>query len=144
MLFLPGKTNSVKVLTTKPSRLLKLKASSTMALVASFFLPLMTPDVVTTTRDLQSTTRDASDSAENPAKTTEWTAPMRAHASMVIGSSPVCTSAISDTNDSLKNGWTMRVQGESQYQIDWHKTNDAAAAAAAAAGCYLTFNAAHC
>jgi len=63
---------------------------------------------------------------------------------MVIGGSPVCTSAISDTNDSLKNGWTMRVQGESQYQIDWHKTNDAAAAAAAAAGCYLTFNAAHC
>ena len=48
----------------------------------------MTPEVVTTTRDLQSPTLEASDSAEKPAKTTEWTAPMRAHASMVIGSSP--------------------------------------------------------
>ncbi len=43
----------------------------------------------------------------------------------------------------LQMGWTMRVQGGSQYEIDWHKTKDAAAAAAAA-GCYLTFNAACC
>ncbi len=93
----------------------------------------MTPDVVTTTRDLQSATRDARDSAENPAKTTEWTAPMRAHASMVIGSSPVTTSTIRDRRDSLTNGWTMRVQGGSQYETDWHKTNNAAAAAAATA-----------
>ena len=75
-------------LTSNPSLLLKLRASSTISFVASFFLPLMTPDVVTTTRDLQSATRDASDSAEKPANTTEWTAPMRAHANMVIGSSP--------------------------------------------------------
>lgn len=117
-----------------------------MALVASFFLPLMTPDVVTTTRDLQSATRDARDSAEKPAKTTEWTAPMRAHASMVIGSSPVITSTIYDRHDSLTNGWSVRVQGSSQYETDWHETNDATAAAAAtaAAGYKLTFNATHC
>ncbi len=86
-----------------------------MALVASFFLPLMTPDVVTTTRDLQSATRDANDSAENPAKTTEWTAPMRAHASMVIGSSPVATCAIRDRHDGLTDGLDSRVQGGRQY-----------------------------
>ena len=102
----------MKGLTSKPSRLLKLRASSTMALVASFFLPLMTPDVVTTTRDLQSATREASDSAENPAKTTEWTAPMRAHASMVIGSSPVTTSTICDRHDGLADGLDYKSTGQ--------------------------------
>ncbi len=141
----PDKTNLVKGLTSKPSRLLKLRASSTIALVASFFLPLMTPDVVTTTRDLQSATRDASDSAENPAKTTEWTAPMRAHASMVIGSSPVATNTICDKHEVLQMGWTTRVQDGSRYMIEWQKTNAAAAAAAAAAvaSCYSIFSA-HC
>lgn len=33
--------------------------------------------------------RSAIDSAENPPKITRWTAPMRAHASMAIGSSMI-------------------------------------------------------
>ena len=117
-----------------------------MALVASFFLPLMTPDVVTTTRDLQSATRDASDSAENPAKTTEWTAPMRAHASMVIGSSPVTTSAMCVRHYGLTSGWTMRVQGGSQYEIEWQKTTQKLLLLLLPLllDNYLTFKAAHC
>ena len=43
--------------------------------------PRLTAEVVSTTRGRESRMRPLSDSAEKPAKTTECTAPMRAHAS---------------------------------------------------------------
>ena len=45
------------------------------------FGPRLTDEQHRITFGLESQTRPANDSAEKPAKTTEWTAPMRAHAS---------------------------------------------------------------
>ena len=51
-----------------------------MTFVAIVFPPRRPSSEVMSTRDLQSFMRSRSDSAEKPAKTTECTAPMRAHA----------------------------------------------------------------
>ena len=56
------------------------KAASTIAFVAIVFPPRRPSSVVISKRDAQSRTRSRRDSAENPAKTTEWTAPIRAQA----------------------------------------------------------------
>jgi hypothetical protein len=47
------------------------------------------PSAVTSTLQVASLMRSASESAENPPNTTEWAAPMRAHASMATGSSGI-------------------------------------------------------
>ena len=53
-------------------------------------LPPRTPSfAVTTTRHRASTMRSRRLSAEKPAKTTEWTAPMRAHASIMYAASGI-------------------------------------------------------
>lgn len=62
-------------------------AASTMDLVAMDLPPRLPSSVVMTTRDLASWTRSRRDSAEKPAKTTEWTAPRRAHARKAIAAS---------------------------------------------------------
>ena len=58
-------------------------AASAIAFVAIVLPPRRPSSDVMSTRDLQSWTRSRSDSAENPANTTECTAPMRAHARKV-------------------------------------------------------------
>ena len=55
-------------------------AASAITFVAIVFPPRRPSSDVMRMRDLQSWMRSRSDSAEKPAKTTEWTAPMRAHA----------------------------------------------------------------
>ena len=53
----------------------------------TFLAPRMTAEQVTSTRLLASSMRCARDSAEKPPKTTLWTAPILAQASMAAGSS---------------------------------------------------------
>ena len=67
--------------TWKPSRLAKPTALSTMLLRSMAFLPRLTAEAARTTLALQSRIRTAMDSGEKPAKMTEWTAPILAHAS---------------------------------------------------------------
>ena len=62
-------------------------AASTTVLSGIGLAPRRTAEAVSTTLDLESAMRAASASAEKPPKTTEWTAPMRAHASIAAGSS---------------------------------------------------------
>ena len=61
-------------------------ASLTISNSGIGFWPRITPLAVTTTVDCASISRPESASAEKPPKTTECTAPMRAHASMAMGS----------------------------------------------------------
>ena len=61
-------------------------AAATVSKSLTGFVPRITPSAVITTVDCASTRRFASASAEKPPKTTEWTAPMRAHASIAMGS----------------------------------------------------------
>ena len=58
-------------------------AWSTVALSGMRLPPRIPSLAVNTTLQPASRMRSRSDSAEKPAKTTEWTAPMRAQASMV-------------------------------------------------------------
>ena len=67
--------------TSKPSRLAKPTALSTMLFRSMAFLPRLTADAASTTFALQSRILAAMDSGEKPAKMTEWMAPIRAHAS---------------------------------------------------------------
>lgn len=64
-----------------------LMAESTMDLVAMVLPPRLPSSVVMTTRALQSMMRSRKDSAEKPAKTTEWMAPMRAQARKAMAAS---------------------------------------------------------
>ena len=59
-------------------------AASTFALSGIGLPPRLPPSAVTTKRLSQSTIRPASASGEKPPKTTEWTAPSRAQASMAV------------------------------------------------------------
>jgi len=62
-------------------------AASTTVLSGIGFAPRRTADAVSTILDFESPIRAASASAEKPPKTTEWTAPRRAQASIAAGSS---------------------------------------------------------
>lgn len=61
-------------------------------LVAIVLPPRLPSSVVMTTRALQSTTRSRRASALKPAKTTEWTAPMRAQARKAMAASGTAAS----------------------------------------------------
>ena len=62
-------------------------AWSTLALSGMRLPPRMPSSAVMTTVEPQSAIRPASDSGENPPKTTEWIAPMRVQASMATAAS---------------------------------------------------------
>ena len=64
-------------------------ASSTIFLSGMDFPPRIPSQAVTTNGDSAAEILDASASAEKPANTTEWTAPILAHASIVMGSSGI-------------------------------------------------------
>ena len=64
-------------------------ASSTLALSGTTLPRRQPPSAVTMTFDLASLLRSATASALKPPKITEWTAPMRAQASMAIAASGV-------------------------------------------------------
>ena len=64
-------------------------ASSTLAFSGIFFPPRTPSSAVMTTRDEQSSIRPFNASGENPPNTTEWTAPMRAQASIAIAVSGI-------------------------------------------------------
>lgn len=72
--------------TAVPFARLRRHALSAMRFSWMAFLPRMNPDAVMSTRAPQFAVRPASASAEKPPKTTQCTAPMRAHASSAIGS----------------------------------------------------------
>ena len=61
-------------------------ASSTIFFNFISFVPLTPTSAVITTFELEAAILEDSASLEKPAKTTEWIAPIRAAASMVIGS----------------------------------------------------------
>ena len=63
------------------------RASSTTSLTGIVLLPLKFPSDVNTIFASQSFILSAKDAAEKPAKTTEWTAPTLAQASMAIAAS---------------------------------------------------------
>ncbi len=64
-------------------------AFSTFALSGTLRPPRGPSSAVMTTRQSESRTRSLSDSGEKPPKTTEWTAPMRAQASMATAASGI-------------------------------------------------------
>ena len=61
-------------------------ALSALTFKLTGFLPRKVPSVVISTVQAESRMRSARDSAEKPPKTIEWTAPMRAQASMAMHS----------------------------------------------------------
>ncbi len=65
------------------------QAASVLALSGILRPPRMPSSAVTTQVDSQSVMRPASESGEKPPNTTEWTAPMRAQASMEIAASRI-------------------------------------------------------
>ena len=81
-----GQLAAAREHTSCPLRAHAAHASSAIRFSGTAFVPRITPVAVTSTRGALSITRLASASAENPPKTTECTAPMRAHASIVMGS----------------------------------------------------------
>ncbi len=62
-------------------------ASSALAFSVTALAPRKTPSVVIRNSQVESTMRSASESGLKPPKTTEWIAPIRAQASIAIGSS---------------------------------------------------------
>jgi hypothetical protein len=65
------------------------QAASTFAFSGILRPPRTPSSAVTTKVDLQSSMRPASESGENPPNTTEWTAPIRAQASIEIAASGI-------------------------------------------------------
>ena len=74
-------------LTLNPCAIHVCNAWSTIVLRCRHLFPRITALQVSTTVAWLSRMRWESDSAEKPAKTTEWTAPIRAHANIEIGNS---------------------------------------------------------
>jgi hypothetical protein len=64
-------------------------AWSTFALSGTFLPPRTPSSAVITTVEAQSAMRPASESGEKPPNTTEWMAPMRAHASIATAASGI-------------------------------------------------------
>ena len=64
-------------------------ASSATGFMKTGLSPRWVPLAVMTVRQVESTMRSDSESAENPPNTMEWTAPMRAQASMATASSGI-------------------------------------------------------
>ena len=64
-------------------------AWSTLALSGTFLPPRVPSSAVMTTVEAQSAMRPASESGEKPPNTTEWIAPMRAHASIATAASGI-------------------------------------------------------
>ena len=62
-------------------------AASTLALSGTWRPPRSPSSAVTTTRQSESRIRSLSDSGEKPPNTTEWTAPIRAQASIATAAS---------------------------------------------------------
>ena len=62
-------------------------AASALDLSVTALAPRITPSVVTRNSQVESTMRSASESGEKPPNTIEWTAPIRAQASIAMASS---------------------------------------------------------